>query len=144
MMNNAYQQPQTGYPPAVVPTPPPPPPIITHSPPPQPNYGPGSVLPPFGVPQQSTGFHGPQSGYDLHEDDHGDDMDTGDIPLLRRDPASSNTLSVGGFQMPGSYDDLGRPMSASPSLDDRSEVNIRYGRIPQRVPRRYKTVKKVE
>ncbi|KAG2361949.1 glycosyltransferase family 2 protein [Suillus spraguei] len=28
--------------------------------------------------------------------------------------------------------------------DDRSETNIRYGHIPQRVPRRYKTIKKVE
>ena len=28
--------------------------------------------------------------------------------------------------------------------DDRSENNIRYGSIPQRVPRRYKTIKKVE
>ncbi|KII90552.1 glycosyltransferase family 2 protein [Plicaturopsis crispa FD-325 SS-3] len=37
--------------------------------------------------------------------------------------------------MPGEYDEAG---------DDRSETNIRYGRIPQRVPRRYKTIKKVE
>ncbi|KAI0027761.1 glycosyltransferase family 2 protein [Vararia minispora EC-137] len=28
--------------------------------------------------------------------------------------------------------------------DDDAETNIRYGRIPQRVPRRYKTIKKVE
>ena len=39
--------------------------------------------------------------------------------------------------MPGGYDDAATP-------DDRSESNIRYGRIPQRVPRRYKTIKKVE
>jgi len=38
--------------------------------------------------------------------------------------------------MPGEYD----PVTG----DDRSESNIRYGRIPQRVPRRYKTIKKVE
>lgn len=39
--------------------------------------------------------------------------------------------------MPGGYEDAATP-------DDRSESNIRYGRIPQRVPRRYKTIKKVE
>jgi chitin synthase len=39
--------------------------------------------------------------------------------------------------VPGAYDDPVIP-------DNRSENNIRYGRIPQRVPRRYKTVKKVE
>ncbi|KIP07919.1 glycosyltransferase family 2 protein [Phlebiopsis gigantea 11061_1 CR5-6] len=38
--------------------------------------------------------------------------------------------------MPGEYD--------AATADDRSESNIRYGRIPQRVPRRYKTIKKVE
>ncbi|EGN97877.1 glycosyltransferase family 2 protein [Serpula lacrymans var. lacrymans S7.3] len=38
--------------------------------------------------------------------------------------------------MIGSYDE--------PTPDDREENNIRYGRIPQRVPRRHKTTKKVE
>ena len=38
--------------------------------------------------------------------------------------------------MPGEYD--------PPTGDNQSESNIRYGRIPQRVPRRYKTIKKVE
>ena len=38
--------------------------------------------------------------------------------------------------MPGEYD--------AATADDRSESNIRYGHIPQRVPRRYKTIKKVE
>jgi chitin synthase len=38
--------------------------------------------------------------------------------------------------MPGGYD---------PAGDEGEGVNnIRYGRIPQRVPRRYKTMKKVE
>ncbi|GJF00218.1 glycosyltransferase family 2 protein [Phanerochaete sordida] len=55
--------------------------------------------------------------------------DTGDIPLLRRDNPPLN--------MPGGEYDPVLP-------DDRSESNIRYGRIPQRVPRRYKTIKKVE
>ncbi|KAJ8691954.1 Chitin synthase 4 [Pleurotus ostreatus] len=40
--------------------------------------------------------------------------------------------------VPGAYGD--DPLTS----DDRSENNIRYGRIPQRVPRRYKTIKKVE
>jgi len=58
--------------------------------------------------------------------------DAGDYPLLRRDRshASSN------MPIPGEYE----PVAG----DDRSESNIRYGRIPQRVPRRYKTIKKVE
>ncbi|KAF9034366.1 glycosyltransferase family 2 protein [Panaeolus papilionaceus] len=34
--------------------------------------------------------------------------------------------------------------TGAPADDARSETNIRYGRIPQRVPRRYKTIKKVE
>ena len=63
-------------------------------------------------------------------DEHDEDMETGDMPLLRRD----NTRSSAG--MPGDY----QPVAP----DDRSENNIRYGRIPQRVPRRYKTIKKVE
>ncbi|KAI0369434.1 glycosyltransferase family 2 protein [Pilatotrama ljubarskyi] len=59
-------------------------------------------------------------------------MDTGDIPLLRRD----GPTGVGPTPMPGEYEPV--------DSDDRSENNIRYGRIPQRVPRRYKTIKKVE
>ncbi|KAG1735652.1 glycosyltransferase family 2 protein [Suillus occidentalis] len=54
--------------------------------------------------------------------------DLGDMPLLR--PNGSYATAP----MPGSYLDT----------DDRSETNIRYGHIPQRVPRRYKTIKKVE
>jgi len=74
------------------------------------------------------------SGYDLH-DDNNNDMDAGDMPLLRRDPSSMSSMP----QFPGGYD--GDEAGGS---DDRSENNIRYGRIPQRVPRRYKTIKKVE
>nr|VWO98184.1 Uncharacterized protein [Ganoderma boninense] len=68
----------------------------------------------------------------LHDDGVVDDFgDTGDIPLLRRDGPTGGSMPI-----PGEYD---------PVLDDdRSESNIRYGRIPQRVPRRYKTIKKVE
>ena len=54
------------------------------------------------------------------------------MPLLQRDSPYSHTT------MPGGYQD-------GPDGDDaQPETNIRYGRIPQRVPRRYKTLKKVE
>lgn len=89
----------------------------------------------FGPPQGS-GTPQPmyrRSGYDLHDDnDH--DLDSGDIPLLRRDGSHSSY----NLPIPGGYDE------DMPTPDNRSETNIRYGRIPQRVPRRYKTIKKVE
>jgi len=48
--------------------------------------------------------------------------------------------------MPGAYEDNGS--SANPYEEEDEEGNqgthIRYGRIPQRVPRRYKTLKRVE
>ncbi|KAG6896012.1 hypothetical protein C0992_010912 [Termitomyces sp. T32_za158] len=54
-------------------------------------------------------------------------QDPSDIPLLRRDASQHSFVHV-------DADD-----------DDDESVNIiRYGRIPQRVPRRYKTIKKVE
>lgn len=71
--------------------------------------------------------------YELQDDgpvDGGAD-DIGDMPLLNRGPS---TLSQPPG-MPGAYDGEG-PMD--------EDSNIRYGRIPQRVPRRYKTMKKVE
>ena len=69
----------------------------------------------------------------LHDDGVVDDFgDTGDIPLLRRDGPTGG----GGMPIPGEYD----PVIG----DDQAESNIRYGHIPQRVPRRYKTIKKVE
>jgi chitin synthase len=74
-------------------------------------------------------------GYDLH-DDQPEDQDTGDIPLLRKRGGSQSTHFSIPRPVPGGYDDV--------TPDDRSENNIRYGRIPQRVPRRYKTIKKVE
>nr|AZQ26798.1 putative chitin synthase 1 [Ganoderma lucidum]QDK64616.1 chitin synthase [Ganoderma lucidum] len=77
--------------------------------------------------RQSTGFQ-------LHDDGAVDELgDTGDIPLLRRDGPTGGSM---GMPIPGEYDPV--------ESDDRSESNIRYGRIPQRVPRRYKTIKKVE
>ena len=57
----------------------------------------------------------------------------GDLPLLRAPSGrSQETLSM---NMPGRYDG---------ALQDEDGNNIRYGRIPQRVPRRYKTLKRVE
>ncbi|KAL4080486.1 glycosyltransferase family 2 protein, partial [Scleroderma citrinum] len=62
----------------------------------------------------------------------GDDNEVdGDLPLLQRE----NPYRP--MQIPGSYAEVA-------SMDDQPESNIRYGRIPQRVPRRYKTLKKVE
>ena len=73
---------------------------------------------------------GQRPSYELHDD--GDDP--GDMPLLRRDGSRVSNYSMP--HVPGGYDE--------PVSDNRSETNIRYGRIPQRVPRRYKTIKKVE
>lgn len=78
----------------------------------------------------------------------------GDIPLLRRDSGTSGM----GIRIPdhspagglgGEYIDVDAPIPGaySGNWDNDEGVdgnNIRYGRIPQRVPRRYKTVKKVE
>ncbi|KIK98524.1 glycosyltransferase family 2 protein [Paxillus rubicundulus Ve08.2h10] len=59
-------------------------------------------------------------------------MDAGDMPLLRRESPYQHV------KLPGGYEEVA-------SMDDpQAEINIRYGRIPQRVPRRYKTIKKVE
>lgn len=55
----------------------------------------------------------------------------GDIPLLRRDQSRGSYMPMPG----GGFDG---------ENDEGPEVNIRYGRIPQRVPRRYKTIKRVE
>ncbi|KAK7682323.1 Chitin synthase 4 [Cerrena zonata] len=91
------------------------------------------ISPPLHAVSPHQDLHTPQSQYghgvDLHDDD---DFDTGDIPLLQRNPSSNSPP----MPMPGEYDQA--------TADDRSESNIRYGRIPQRVPRRYKTIKKVE
>lgn len=70
------------------------------------------------------------SMYEPHEEH---ELDDGDMPLLNH-PSSQSKLSV-----PDRYDD-GDDAS---SLGE-SENNVRYGRIPQRVPRRYKTLKRVE
>jgi chitin synthase len=80
----------------------------------------------------------------VHYQDHDPhDADSGDVPLLRRDGPSAITLVDGSsmresYAMPGGFD----PTLIGPDGDDQS--NIRYGRIPQRVPRRYKTKKRYE
>jgi chitin synthase len=72
--------------------------------------------------------------YDTAHEDQ--DQDNGNIPLLNR-PSSQARLRI-----PSQLDEE----DDSPSVvdDNRSESNVRYGRIPQRVPRRYKTLKRVE
>ncbi|KAF8187730.1 hypothetical protein BJ912DRAFT_1143554 [Pholiota molesta] len=139
--HNSYASPPPHNPYASPPPPPPhaaasyvPPPMLhAHSPPP-----PGGMVgyaPP--APAPTPGSLYTRSGYDLH--DGGEEMeDTGDIPLLRRDPSSMSSIP----HPPGAYDD--DEGDRGTIADDRSENNIRYGRIPQRVPRRYKTIKKVE
>jgi chitin synthase len=75
--------------------------------------------------------------YELQDDpfETGPGQLTHDIPLLQReDSAGGASLRS---RVPGAYE---------PSIreDPEESTNIRYGRIPQRVPRRYKTMKKVE
>ena len=60
-----------------------------------------------------------------------DDMN--DLPLLRA-PSARSQETLLSVNMPGQY----------ANLDEESINNIRYGRIPQRVPRRYKTLKRIE
>lgn len=83
----------------------------------------------------------------------------GDIPLLRRDSRGSGM----GIRIPdhnptggefagglgGEFINVDAPIPGAYNGDwndgDGGDGNnIRYGRIPQRVPRRYKTIKKVE
>lgn len=93
----------------------------------------GATYNPYDGQQSHTPGPRPQSqvghaSYNGHEDE----MDTGDMPLLQRESPYPRT------SMPGGYENV-------PGADDvQLETNIRYGRIPQRVPRRYKTLKKVE
>jgi len=70
------------------------------------------------------------TAFQPYEDaDHGLD-DMGDLPLLRAPSGrSQESLSM---HMPGQY-------GAPPD-----DIGIRYGRIPQRVPRRHKTLKRIE
>ncbi|TFK48851.1 glycosyltransferase family 2 protein [Heliocybe sulcata] len=114
-------------------------PIPTSPPPPQsdfmnPHYNPNYTLqppsPPPAAPVQPGPYGPAYESLPVEDHDH-DTTDYGDMPLLNRGPSMRSDLHI-----PGEYGD--------PTADDRSETNIRYGRIPQRVPRRYKTIKKVE
>ena len=60
--------------------------------------------------------------------------DTGELPLLRH-PSSPSLRG----RMPGVFDE-----DESTAVGSEADSNVRYGRIPQRMPRRYKTLKKVE
>ena len=60
-------------------------------------------------------------------------MDENDIPLLQRTGTPGAGAAFPGGFMPG-----------GPDGEDGPGNNIRYGKIPQRVPRRYKTIKRVE
>ena len=57
------------------------------------------------------------------------------MPLSR---SSTSSIGISEHQVPGSYED-----DEDDGQDDFS-AHIRYGKIPQRVPRRYKTVKKLK
>ncbi|KAH7885075.1 glycosyltransferase family 2 protein [Phlebopus sp. FC_14] len=127
--HDPYQQhdtypPQTSYP-AHVQSQPPPQPVNDYL---------GVQYNPYDAsPQPQPLSTRPQSqygaSYGLNEDG---ELEGGELPLLSRD-SPYHPLSL-----PGGYDEV-------PSTDDQApETNIRYGRIPQRVPRRYKTIKKVE
>lgn len=85
-------------------------------------YSPFDNSPPAPRPQSQFGLD-----YEMVERE---DNDLGDMPLLRHNGPYTAAPMPGGYQEAVS--------------DDRSETNIRYGHIPQRVPRRYKTIKKVE
>ncbi|THH31616.1 hypothetical protein EUX98_g2593 [Antrodiella citrinella] len=135
---NAYHTPLTDpYAPSLHPASPPPGAYLNPSyQTPSPNFH--SVTPPphslLSSPQPSpysqSGAPSSLTFNDFQEEQQ-DDLDTGDIPLLQRRGGRTPTIA-----MPGEYD--------PPTSDNASENNIRYGRIPQRVPRRYKTIKKVE
>ncbi|KAM6493804.1 glycosyltransferase family 2 protein [Amanita muscaria] len=145
------------------PQPPPPPPLhqfnnptlLAQSPPP-PTVSPSRFHVPPPPPLHaapSYGSNNSNQGYDLHEDVEPDFQDAGDIPLLRRDEGPRNVrdrnisfLEPMPVPMPGTYDDdTGSFVNVPPPQQEEEEnYHIRYGRIPQRVPRRYKTLKRVE
>lgn len=102
---------------------------------------------PYATPHSQPGrFESPSpprpsgaSYYSRQGDDDDFPMNAGDVPLLRRDP-STGSLPYSMPRVPGSFTNL----TDDSTYVDVPESNIRYGRIPQRVPRRYKTVKKIE
>ena len=72
--------------------------------------------------------------YELSDNPVPHGSDEGDTPLLNRQDAAQMAMPMpGGNANYGGFE------------DDGDDANfIRYGRIPQRVPRRYKTVKRVQ
>ncbi|THH18657.1 hypothetical protein EW146_g2370 [Bondarzewia mesenterica] len=73
------------------------------------------------------------STYDVNDDHENGLGDAGDLPLLRA-PSQRSAVSLDP-SFPGGF--------AEPT-DEEQDTNIWYGRIPQRVPRRYKIIKRVE
>lgn len=126
---NPHPSTQAAYTPPVHPlSPPPPGPTPVH------NYDP--FLSPAA---QSADYLPPPRPVSSHFSSYADteptlNDDLGDIPLLRRDSTS---------QMPTSSPFPGGFVGPEEQQED-EDTNIRYGRIPQRVPRRYKTMKRVE
>jgi chitin synthase len=99
-----------------------------------------TVPPPLSNQTSTTAFQ-PYEDLD-HELD-----DMGDLPLLRA-PSGGRPKESISMNMPGQYGDrsqeslsMNMPGQYGGSPDD---IGIRYGRIPQRVPRRYKTLKRIE
>ena len=135
--HEAYTTP-SHLPHALSPPPPPPPPF--HLRPQQQHVGyppgPSYSTPDLHVPpppplsnQTSTAIFNP-----YHDPDNGLGDET-DSPLLRAPSARSQESLSMSMHMPGQY---------NAQLDEDAGNNIRYGRIPQRVPRRYKTLKRIE
>ena len=98
---------------------------------------------------QRPDSYGPS--YDTYENDEDGLGDTGELPLLRA-PTARSAVSLqdpGVMPVPGGgYEPNMLVAGYEPSMpggyNDEDGNNIRYGHIPQRVPRRYKTIKKVE
>ena len=89
---------------------------------------------PYPPPPPPTRFASGPSSY--NQGYHDEREFSGDIPLLRSSASLLGTPEPP--HMPGALDD------DDDDAQDEHSTNIRYGRIPQRVPRRYKTVKKFE
>lgn len=92
-----------------------------------------------------------------YDDEEANGEHAGDVPLLPRDGSQYAYAPASAFDDEGrimghqSHDDDASsyvPGGFDPSLIEEGQsvvsTNVRYGRIPQRVPRRYKTLKRVE
>ncbi|VDB96624.1 unnamed protein product [Peniophora sp. CBMAI 1063] len=147
--SDPYQQ--QPYPPVHSPPIQPYPPV--HSPPPADPYGhlsPPQHNAPLGQPYEMQRPDSYGQSYETHEHDDDGLGDAGELPLLRA-PSAHPSFALqdpGVMPVPGGGYEPNMPVAGyEPSMPggyDEEETNIRYGRIPQRVPRRYKTIKKVE